>query len=81
MIETLLSLSRPVLIIRSHGKRFLSSATVSPGGSIRGSVLAPGTLAFTDYHDWQAACKGAGERAVKAVTKRGNLIYLILPTT
>lgn len=79
MRETLLSLSRPSVLISSHGKRFLSALSVYPGGLMSNGKLPVGTRVYSDYHRWKEDSKGLGNKSMKAITMNGNLIYVILP--
>ena len=80
--ETMLSMVYPAMIIIGRDKpseRFTGMKAVNSKGEIVPRSLPAGTRAFTDYHKWKQESKGAGSRACKMITRKGNLRYIILP--
>lgn len=61
--------------INETGARFTSFHSVSPQGQIQSDV--GNSTIYTDYHLWSELSKGKGNKAYKAITDQGNLIYII----
>lgn len=78
ILETLMSISHPVLLISDHGPRFTSCAHIGSNGKLENTIPRL-TKVFFDYKQWKEESKGLGSRAKKAITQKGNLMYIILP--
>lgn len=61
--------------INETGARFTSFSSVTPQGNIQAEGRQ--SFIYTDYKLWTELSKGLGNKAYKAITEAGNLIYII----
>lgn len=61
--------------INTTGARFTSFSSVTPQGNIQEEGRQ--SFLYTDYKLWTELSKGLGNKSYKAITDKGNLIYII----